>query len=85
MFTAVALLEILGREPLIAWGSGWTYIMFGGLVLMIIMGTWTGAVAVRKGRSMQWWFIVGFFLPLIGVIAIYILKPLQATKPPEKK
>ncbi len=85
MFTAVALLESLGPGALIPWGSGWTYIMFGGLALMIIMGTWAGAVAARKGRSMQWWFIIGFFVPLIGVIAIYILKPLQATKPPEKK
>jgi predicted MFS family arabinose efflux permease len=46
--------------------------MFGALILAIICGTWAGAVATRKGRSMQWWFIIGFFLPVIGVICIYI-------------
>ena len=57
---------------LIAWSSGWTYVMFGALILAIICGTWAGAVATGKGRSMQWWFIIGFFLPVIGVIAAYI-------------
>lgn len=55
------------------WSSGWTYVLFGGLVLMIITGTWAGAVAAGKGRSMQWWFIIGFFLPVIGVILAYVL------------
>jgi hypothetical protein len=25
---------------------------------------------------MQWWFIIGFFIPVLGVIIIYILKPI---------
>ena len=60
---------------LVEWSSGWTYVMFGALILMIIMGTWTGAVAAGKGRSMQWWFIIGFFLPVIGLAIIYLMKP----------
>lgn len=64
---------------LIEWSSSWTYIMFGGLFLAIIMGTWTGAVAGGKGRSMKGWFLVGFFLPVIGLIIVYIMKPLEKT------
>ena len=74
---AGVLMDVLAREPLIKWSSGWTYIMFGALLLMIISGTWAGAVASRKGRSMQRWFIVGFFLPIICLVIIYILKPLS--------
>jgi uncharacterized BrkB/YihY/UPF0761 family membrane protein len=73
---AGALLQMLAREPLIAWSSGWTIIMFGILLVMIVCGTWAGAVASRKGRSMQWWFIIGFLLPVVGLVIIYILKPL---------
>ena len=71
-----ALLNMLAREPIIKWSSGWTYIMFGALLLMIICGTWAGAVAARKGRNMQWWFIIGFLLPVIGLVIIYILNPM---------
>lgn len=71
MFASILAATYL-REPLIAWSNGWTYVMFGALILAIICGTWAGAVASGKGRSMQWWFIIGFFLPLIGVIAVYI-------------
>ena len=53
--------------------------MFGGLVLMIIMGTWAGAVGARKGRSMQGWFLLGFFIPVIGLIAAYIVRPKAKT------
>ena len=70
---------LLARQPLISWSSGWTYIMFGGLVLMIIMGTWAGAVGARKGRSMQGWFLLGFFIPVIGLIAVYIVRPKEKT------
>lgn len=61
----------------INWSSGWTYIMFGGLVLATVLGTWAGAVAAGKGRSSSKWFIVGFFIPVIGVIAIYVMKPIS--------
>jgi DMSO reductase anchor subunit len=80
---AGALLQILAREPLIAWSSGWTFIMFGVLLLMIVCGTWAGAVAARKGRSMQWWFIIGFLLPIIGLVIVYILKPVSEPAAPE--
>jgi hypothetical protein len=62
---------LLGLE----WSSGWTYVMFGILFLAIIMGTWTGSAASKKGRSMQAWVLVGFFLPIIGLIVIYSLGP----------
>jgi hypothetical protein len=52
--------------------------MFGALVLAIIMGTWAGAVAGRKGRSMQKWFLFGFFIPVAGLIASYVVKPVSA-------
>ncbi len=73
----MALSSILAREPLIAWSSYWTYVMFAALILIIIFGTWAGAVAARKGRSMQWWFIAGLFLPVVGLVIIYILKPVE--------
>ena len=78
MFSAVLPLQALATASLfdLEWGSWQTYLMFAALLLMIIMGTWTGAVAAGRGRSMQWWFIIGFFLPFIGVIIVYILKPL---------
>ncbi len=82
MFTAIA--AVLAREPIIAWSSPWTYVMFAALLLMIIMGTWTGAVAAGRGRSMQWWFIIGFFLPIIGLIIVYILKPIDKAAPAKK-
>ncbi|HEY5532251.1 MAG TPA: hypothetical protein VIK22_09665 [Candidatus Anoxymicrobiaceae bacterium] len=62
-----------------SWSSGWTYVLFGSLIVAIIFGTWAGAVAARKGRSMQWWFIIGFFIPVLGIIIIYILRPLPAS------
>ncbi|MFH1151341.1 MAG: hypothetical protein V1748_12785 [Actinomycetota bacterium] len=65
-----------GTAALIEWSSPWTYLLFGVFFLMVIMGTWTGAVAAGRGRSMQWWFIIGFFVPIIGLIVLYILKPL---------
>lgn len=58
---------------LISWSSGWTYVLFGALLLMIICGTWAGAVAAGRGRSMQWWFIIGFFAPVVGVVLAYVL------------
>lgn len=61
------------------WTRGWIYI-FAGIVIAIILGTWAGAVAARKGRSMQLWFIIGFFLPIIGLVIIYILKPVETEK-----
>ena len=61
---------------LLEWSSGWVYVMFGGLLLAIILGTWAGAVADRKGRKMQAWFLIGFFLPVAGLVAAYVVKPI---------
>lgn len=71
--------DFVAWESPIPWSSGWVYVMFGGLLLAIIMGTWVGAVAGRKGRKTQGWFLLGFFLPFIGLIAAYIVKPLGDT------
>jgi len=79
------MLMLLVAKALIPWSSGWTYLMFGALVLAIIFGTWAGAVAARKGRSMQWWFIIGFFFPVFGLIAIYIARPIEKPAAPAKK
>lgn len=68
-------------SQLIEWSSHWTYIMFGGFVLAVVLGSWAGAVAARKGRSMQLWFLIGFFIPIFGLIASYVVKP----KVPEKE
>lgn len=65
---------------LVEWSSRWTIVMFAALALAIILGTWAGAVAGRKGRSTQLWFILGFFLPIIGLVIIYILKPVEPAK-----
>lgn len=65
---------------LIEWSSGWTYVMFGGLFLAIILGTWAGAVAAGKGLSMQKWFLIGFFIPVVGLVAVYIVKPKPGAK-----
>jgi hypothetical protein len=78
-------LGILARDPLVKWSSPWTIVMIAVLVIMVISGSWTGAVAAGKGRSMQWWFIIGFFLPVIGVIAIYIVKRIPTAATPAKK
>ncbi|MBU4240381.1 MAG: hypothetical protein KKE79_07635 [Actinobacteria bacterium] len=70
---------------LIEWCSRWTIVMFAALVLAIILGTWAGAVASRKGRSMQAWFLVGFFVPVIGLIIIYVLKPVKPAQGEKKE
>ncbi len=75
------MLQVLAASnffaAIVEWSSKWTYVMFGGLLLMIIMGTWAGAVADRKGRSMQGWFLIGFFVPVIGLVAAYTVKPIE--------
>lgn len=78
MSPCLSLAGALARQPLVSWSSGWTYVMFGVLLLMIVMGTWTGAVAAGRGRRMQLWFVIGFFLPVIGLILVYLLRPVKA-------
>ena len=64
------------------WHDPATYVLFGSLFLAVVLGTWAGAVAAGKGRSMQNWFIIGFLLPFAGLIAAYIVKPLEREKKP---
>ena len=79
-----SIAPVLAKQP--AWNS-WSrwyfYVIFGFIFLGIILGTWAGAVAGRKGRSMQWWFVIGFFIPVIGVVASYAVKPKPAGKKKE--
>lgn len=57
-------------------GDRWyTWALLGGIFLMVILGTWAGAVASGKGRSAQWWFIIGFFIPVLGLVAAYLVRP----------
>lgn len=65
--------------------GGVTYIVLGGIFLAVIMGTWAGAVAGNKGRSMQWWFLLGFFVPVIGLVAAYLIKPIKQGGKEEKE
>ncbi len=71
------IVPYFAREPLIPWSSGLTYIMFAALLIAVISGTWAGAIAVRKNRNSRTWFIIGFFLPLIALIIIYMLPALS--------
>lgn len=45
------------------------------LVIPLGIGLICYQQADRKGRSPWLWGIVGFFLPLIGLIAVLLLKP----------
>ena len=58
----------------ILWWDRWlTYVIFAGVFLAVVLATWTGAVAARKGRRSWLWFLLGFFLPFIALIIIYVL------------
>ncbi len=70
---------------LVEWSSRWTIVMFAALALAIILGTWAGAVAGRKGRSTQLWFILGFLFPVIGLVIIYSLKPVKPAEGGKKE
>ena len=59
-----------------SWSRWYFYVIIGGVFLMVIMGTWAGAVAARKGRRMQGWFLIGFCIPVIGLALSYVVKPL---------
>jgi hypothetical protein len=58
------------------WDNWYTYVVFAGIFLMVVMGAWAGAVAPRKGRSSYRWFLIGFFIPIVGLLLVYILRPL---------
>lgn len=59
------------------WSQWWTYAILGGIFIAVILGTWAGAVASGKGRNMQVWFLIGFFIPIIGLVASYLVKPIE--------
>ena len=72
---------VISRIPVLAstgwnsWDNGWVYLAFAALLLMVVLGSWTGAIAARKNRNMQLWFIIGMFLPVVGLFLIYLLGP----------
>jgi len=56
--------------------KGWqAYVALGGIIVAAVLGSWAGAVAAGKGRNMQVWFLIGFFFPIAGIIAAYIVRP----------
>ena len=56
------------------------------LVIMIIGGTLSAAIASSKGRSGIAWFVVGALLPLPAVIAACVVKPTPAQDlPPDMR
>ena len=62
------------------WNRWYTYVIFAGVFLAVILATWAGAVAARKGRRSWLWFLLGFFLPFIALIIIYVLPSLAGGK-----
>jgi hypothetical protein len=71
-----AVLFKFETKNILWWDKWYTYVVFAGLFLMVVMGAWAGAVAPRKGRSSYRWFLIGFLVPVIGLILVYALKPL---------
>ena len=51
------------------------YVALGVIIAAAMLGSWAGAVAAGKGRNMQVWFLIGFFFPIAGIIAAYIVRP----------
>ncbi len=85
MLRILSIALFFAREPLVPWSSKLTYVMFAGLLIAVISGTWTGAVAARKKRNYQAWFIIGFFLPIIGILIIQALPALSGENEKKQK
>ena len=49
---------------------------YAWLVIPLAVGLVCYKQAERKGRSAWLWGIVGFLLPLIGLIAVLLLRPM---------
>jgi phosphonate transport system permease protein len=45
------------------------------LIVMAFFGSLTARRALKRGHTPRRWFWIGFFLPLIGLIALYVVKP----------
>ncbi|HEV8177279.1 MAG TPA: hypothetical protein VGP44_06275 [Gemmatimonadales bacterium] len=50
--------------------------MAGGqfVLILFLCGVSTAIVARWKGNSVFLWFLIGFFLPLIGIVAAYLYR-----------
>lgn len=76
LYVYAALGSFMAKQP--AWNS-WTkwywWVIIGYIVLGVILGSWAGAVAARKGMSTKKWFWIGFLIPIFGLVACYIAKP----------
>lgn len=46
------------------------------VIIMVIGGTLSAAIASSKGRSGIMWFMLGALLPLPGLIAACVCKPM---------
>jgi len=75
-YVYAALGSFMAKQP--AWNS-WTkwywWVIIGYIVLGVILGSWAGAVATRKGMNTKSWFWIGFLIPVFGLVACYIAKP----------
>ncbi|MDD5749124.1 MAG: hypothetical protein PHP64_08830 [Actinomycetota bacterium] len=59
----------------LSWSQWQTYLVLGCIFLGIISGTWVGAVASRKGKNTQIWFLIGFLAPtVLGLIVAFVTK-----------
>jgi len=57
-----------------------------------LLGTITSKLAVKRGKNPYIWFYVGFFLGVLGILALYLIpktekveKKVQDPKPPVKQ
>lgn len=52
----------------------WTFLYFIlGIGLAVLFGLWTRTIAARKARAPLPWFLLGFLLPVLGVIIAYLV------------
>jgi uncharacterized membrane protein YfcA len=79
-----SIVSLMAKQP--AWNS-WTkwywWVVIGYIVLGVILGSWTGAVAARKGMNSKPWFWIGFLIPVVGLVACYMAKPKAEPVPKE--
>jgi hypothetical protein len=52
--------------------------VFGlGVVIGVLLGVATGWIAQSKGRSFFGWFLLGAFLPLVGLVMALAISPIE--------
>ena len=49
----------------------------GIVVLCLVAGAITGLIGSGKGRSGLGWFVIGFLMPLIGLILALVVEPIN--------